>query len=163
MLHHKPRIEERTKVMVRARLFAGQGERDACILDISTRGLSATSASPPARGEFVELRIGKNNLVGLVKWSGERRFGIAFRERISVIAAISGEGDLVMQTRQRARRQGPDRRRAEVQPGRGRKLEFLVLAAAGVVAAIVLTGMVGSALDSLDTVGLALASSKVSG
>jgi len=149
--------------MVRARLHADRGECDACILDISTRGLSASAATPPARGEFVEFRIGKNNLVGLVKWSGERRFGIAFRERISVIAAISGEGDLVMQTRQRARREGPDRRRAEVQPGRGRKLEFLVLAAAGVIAAIVLTNIVGTALHSLDTVGLALTSSKLSG
>jgi hypothetical protein len=60
-------------------------------LDISTRGLLAITARPPTRGEFVELIVGGQMLVGQVKWAGERRFGIVLRERISVAALVSGD------------------------------------------------------------------------
>jgi hypothetical protein len=53
-------------------------------LDISTRGLLAITARPPTRGEFVELIVGGQMLVGQVKWAGERRFG-------SVAALVSGD------------------------------------------------------------------------
>lgn len=162
-MEYKPRIEERTKVMVRARLRAERGECDACILDISTRGLAATAATPPARGEFVEFRIGKNTIVGHVKWSGERRFGIAFRERVSVIAAISGEGDLVMRTRSGARRQGQDRRRPAEHQASGRKAEFAIMAAGAAVAMVFLGSYVATALGALDTVEIVLSDAKAKG
>jgi hypothetical protein len=148
--------------MVRARLRADQGECDACVLDISTRGLSATAATPPKRGEFVELSIGKNNIVGIVKWSGDRRFGIAFRERVSVIAAISGEGDLVMATRRTVRNEA-DRRRSPRQPATGRKAEYVIMAIAAAAATVLIADFASTALQSLDTVDIALASAKVSG
>jgi hypothetical protein len=85
-----PRAEERTGVMVRATLRDGGGAREACVLDVSTRGLLLTTARPPARGEFVEIAIGDSRLAGQVKWSAKRRFGIALRDRVSVIAFLEG-------------------------------------------------------------------------
>ena len=158
MLHHKPRIEERTKVMVRAHLRSNYVDSDVCVLDISTRGLSASTASPPARGEFVSISIGANTLVGHVKWSGERRFGIAFRERVSVIAAISGEGDLVMPTRRVPNDRSDRRKPAADERSGGRKIELLVFAVAAGMATVLLADLVASSLGSLQTVEAALAS-----
>lgn len=86
----KPRVEPRVRAMVRARLRDSAGERDICIIDISTKGLLATAAVPPDRGEFVEITIGRNRLAGHVKWAGNRRFGLALRERVSVAAMAEG-------------------------------------------------------------------------
>lgn len=94
----KPRVEPRVRAMVRARLRDAGGERDVCIIDISTRGVLATSEFPPKRGEFVELQIGRNHLAGQVKWSGEHRFGVSLRERVSVAAmAEGGTGSVELQ------------------------------------------------------------------
>lgn len=76
--------------MVRARLRDAAGERDMCIIDISTKGLLATAADPPVRGEFVEIHVGRNRLAGQVKWAGTHRFGLALRERVSVAAMVEG-------------------------------------------------------------------------
>lgn len=86
----KDRIEPRTRAMVRARLRDSRQERDICIIDMSTRGLLATTAFPPARGEIVELTIGRNHLTGQVRWASERRFGVSLRERVSVAALAEG-------------------------------------------------------------------------
>jgi hypothetical protein len=86
----KPRVEPRVKAMVRARLRDAGGERDVCIIDISTRGVLATAELPPRRGDFVELQIGRNRLAGQVKWCGEHRFGLSLRERVSVAAMAEG-------------------------------------------------------------------------
>lgn len=86
----KPRVEQRVRALVRARLRDGSGERDICIIDVSTRGLLATTARPPVRGEYVEIGIGSNRLTALVKWSSERRFGLSLRERVSVAAMLEG-------------------------------------------------------------------------
>ena len=79
---------------VRARMRCKGLEGDACILNMSTRGLAATAAAPPARGEYVEIMLNQHRIPGLVKWSGDRRFGVAFYDRINVVAAISGKGEL---------------------------------------------------------------------
>ena len=86
----KPRTEPRVRAMVRARLRDDAGEREMCIIDVSTRGLLATAARPPVRGDYVEVTIGRNSLTAQVKWSGERRFGLSLRERVSVAAMIEG-------------------------------------------------------------------------
>ncbi len=156
----KPRIEDRTQVMIRAVFRSESSESEVCVLDISTRGLSASTAQPPKRGEFVELIVGKNSLVGQVKWSGERRFGVAFRERISVIGAISGaEGAITLKEQAQARKSAARPDTSEV--SKGRKAEFLIMVAAGAMATFFVADFVGSALHSLDTVELALAGKPV--
>jgi len=89
----KPRVEPRIKALIRARLRDGGPERDVCILDLSTRGMLATSARPPARGDIVEFHIGNHALVGHVKWASERRFGVALPDRISVSALLAGDSN----------------------------------------------------------------------
>jgi len=86
----KDRVENRVRASVRARMRDSLAERDICILDLSTRGMLATTARPPARGEFVELSIGCNRLTGQVRWSSQRRFGVSLRERVSIAALAEG-------------------------------------------------------------------------
>lgn len=86
----KDRVEGRTRAVVRAQMRDSQPERDICIIDISTRGLLATAARPPKRGEFVEIVIGRNRLAGQVRWASERRFGLSLQDRVSVIAIMEG-------------------------------------------------------------------------
>ena len=86
----KDRAEPRTRAMLRASLHDDDIVRDACIIDVSTRGLLATTAQPPTRGQFVELRVGQHILTGQVRWSSERRFGVALRERVSVVSLLEG-------------------------------------------------------------------------
>ncbi|WP_336980456.1 PilZ domain-containing protein [Altererythrobacter fulvus] len=157
-----PRVEARTKVMIRARLRGAGPEREACILDLSTRGLAASAENAPQRGEIVELVVGRNNLVGQVKWSGPRRFGMAFRDRISVIGLMSGEGELKHGAR------GPVRSAEQVtavaakQGGLIRRIEFAVFFAAAFVGTLYVADFVGSALGSLSSVEAALAGKGVS-
>ena len=82
--------EPRTRAVVRARMRDSQSEREICVIDISTRGMLATAARPPKRGDFIELTIGFNKLAGQVAWASERRFGVALRERVSVTAVAAG-------------------------------------------------------------------------
>lgn len=85
------RAESRLKVTIRARIRDGREDRDVCLLDLSSRGLLATTVKPPARGEFVEILLGPVSLVGHVKWSSQHRFGVALRERIDPAAIAAGQ------------------------------------------------------------------------
>ena len=86
----KARVEPRTRATVRAHMRDALGSREICVIDISTRGMLATAARPPVRGEFIELSIGPNKLAGQVVWASERRFGVTLRERVSVSAVAEG-------------------------------------------------------------------------
>ncbi|WEK46615.1 MAG: PilZ domain-containing protein [Candidatus Andeanibacterium colombiense] len=159
MQQFRPRIEDRHKVMVRARLRAGETEREACIVDISTRGLSAAATPAPRQGEIVEIAVGKHTIVGQVQWTSERRFGVAFRERISVIAAISGKGNLVLPRHGQGTASAVALRNpAETSAETARSLEFFIFAAAAALAVLLIVDHLSLALASLDTVRSALAS-----
>ncbi len=86
----KRRVEPRIRVTVRALMRDARQEREICIVDLSTRGVLAIAANPPLRGDFVELRIGRNVLTGHVRWSSQRRFGISLRERVSIATLAEG-------------------------------------------------------------------------
>ncbi len=142
--------------MIQARLRGAGPDADACILDASSRGLLAMTAEPPRAGQIVELTVGNHRLVGQVKWSKARRFGLVLRERISVFALASGEtGAITLKQRDAARE-----RRAR-SPSHGatlaRRIEYAVLFAAGVAATIVVADYVSIALRTLDPVKLAMA------
>ena len=86
----RKRVEQRTRATVRAHMRDSLGSREICVIDISTRGMLATAARPPKRGDFIELTIGMNKLAGQVAWASERRFGVTLRERVSVSAVAEG-------------------------------------------------------------------------
>ncbi|KPL66962.1 hypothetical protein SZ64_01955 [Erythrobacter sp. SG61-1L] len=146
--------------MIRARLRGAGPERDACIVNLSTRGLAASAEGAPQRGEIVELVVGRSNLVGQVKWTSPRRFGIAFRDRISVVSLISGEGDLQLERATRSRVQIDARAANENGRGRGR-VEFLLIAAAAALGTFYIADFATSALGSLQGVEQALGGSPV--
>lgn len=85
------RAEPRQKVTIRALIRDTRPDRDICILDLSSRGMLATTKFPPARGEFVEVLLGRVSHVGHVKWASEHRFGIALRDKIDAKAVERGE------------------------------------------------------------------------
>lgn len=151
-------MEDRTKVMIRARLRGAGCERDACIIDLSSRGLSASADNPPRRGDYVELAIGDISLVGQVKWSSMRRFGIAFRERVSVVAIMSGDGGAVTLQRREAVQKREARERAAVLTGGiAKKVEYAVIVAAGAAATWVVSDYAFAALRPLATAKVAMA------
>lgn len=90
--------------MIRAMLRDGGAEREACLLDLSSRGLMASVSETPKRGTFVELTVGRHSLVGQVQWSEGRRFGMKLRERIDVLAVIGNEaGPTALEAARKAR------------------------------------------------------------
>lgn len=148
----KPRVEPRVRAMVRARLRDSTGERDVCIIDVSSRGLLLTTASPPGRGEFVELIIGPNRLTALVKWSGERRFGLSLRERVNIAAMVQGGlGSLVLATTSGTA--GPKGTPWAALVGNpqvwARAGQFAMLMAAVLVAGFLLTELVSTGLEPM--------------
>jgi hypothetical protein len=143
--------------MLRARLRDGGPERDACIVDLSSRGLAATADNPPRRGDFVEMIVGDIIVVGQVKWSSMRRFGMAFRERISVVGLLSGEaGPVSLKQRESERK----RKARFALPGSlAKRIEFAMLFAAGASATFVLADFVTDALRPMDQIQVAMAAS----
>lgn len=79
--------------MIRARMRAGASWADACILNLSPRGMGLQAASPPGRGSYVELRRGHHVIVARVMWTNGHRFGIRSQDMIPVDSVIS-EPDL---------------------------------------------------------------------
>ena len=159
MSQTEPRVETRTKVMVRACLRDSGPERDVCILDASTRGVLATAARPPNRGEFVELAVGRHTIIGQVKWASARRFGLALRERISIPALLSDDGEPLALAKTRVAQK---RRRSSglVSGGSrylGRSVQYWALAAAAIVAGLFLSDSIGEGLSSVQDARVAMA------
>ena len=94
--------EPRRKVMIRGTMRAGGPRADVCVRDISSRGMMIQASVPPARGTYVDIDCAGHQIVGIVVWRREHRFGINTSERIDVpalarqlppgIAAAPGRG-----------------------------------------------------------------------
>jgi len=84
--------EPRQKVLIRARLRGPDGWHDACILNISSRGMLLQVAEPPARGSYLEIRRGSHVMMARVVWAGGHRLGVRMQDLLC-IDAIVGEPD----------------------------------------------------------------------
>lgn len=62
---------------------------DACIYNVSARGLLVSSDRLPRIGSYVDLRRGTLVIIGRVVWAKERRFGIRTQDPISAAALIN--------------------------------------------------------------------------
>ena len=156
MQQQNRRIEERTKTLTRARLRGNWREQEVCIVDVSSRGLAATVDHPPQRGDFVELLVGDNTLVGQVKWSSTRRFGIALQDRISVISLLSGDSGAIT-LRQREVVQKKQARAAVSGHTQGHNLEFLIICGAAILGTFIVVDFLGDALEGLQLAKVAMA------
>jgi hypothetical protein len=82
--------EARRKVMLRATMCTGGPRVDVCVRDISSRGMMVQAGAPPPRGTFVELDCAGHEIVGMVIWRREHRFGLQTRDRINVRSLAHG-------------------------------------------------------------------------
>jgi hypothetical protein len=84
----KPR-EPRHKVHIPARMRSGAAWMDVLIKNMSHRGLMAECGDPPTRGTYVEIRRGRQIVVGLIVWSRNGQFGLRTQDRIDMQAIVS--------------------------------------------------------------------------
>jgi len=129
----KSRRGNRHKVLIRARLRGEGGVREACILDLSARGLLVTASDAPSRGAFVELvaqaEQGSHVLVGQVEWSSGRRFGLTLYEALDLSVWVGLSAPAVAPAPQIARRH-------EAARDLGRGIEFWVIVALAMAGAL---------------------------
>lgn len=77
--------------MIRARMLTGTSWHDVCILNASPRGLGIQSAQPPTRGTYVEIRRGRQTIIGRVVWSNGHRSGLRSQDPIFISALLNGD------------------------------------------------------------------------
>jgi hypothetical protein len=125
---HKPR-ELRRRVVAPARLRHGAAWTDACILNISSRGLMIHTGRQIANGAQVELRRGDYVIIARVVWRDGGRAGLRAEDRIPVeeIMTLGKSPTLQLTARPAERRKHP--RPQERSRLRGRAMEFAAVAA----------------------------------
>lgn len=82
--------EARRKVVVPARFNAGPKWVDAVILNISSRGMLVRSEAAVEVGTYVDIRRGRQVIIGRAMWTDGNQFGVRTQDRID-IEALLGE------------------------------------------------------------------------
>lgn len=149
----KPR-EQRRSVMIAARMRHGAQWSDASILNISSRGLMLHAAVAPSRGTYIEVRRGQHVVIARVVWSNQNRFGVAAQDRLAIDAFVANSADKGAPANDTngfvERRSHPRPERLEWRHARsrdrGRMMEFVFAAGAGIVLAAFAHDAVGRTL-----------------
>jgi hypothetical protein len=141
--------EPRLNVMIQARVRVGASWNDACILNLSSRGMMVRAASAPNRGSYLEIRRGNHLIVARVVWSNADRFGVYTQDPIPAAELVRGAssssaatapadgGSAERRTAPRPMVATSDRSR-----WRARAMEFCTMGFLGCVAAVLLLGAV---------------------
>lgn len=120
---HKPR-ELRRSVVVPARLRHGAGWSDACIVNVSSRGMLIHTSRPLAKGSEVEIRRGDQAILARVVWRDGARAGLQAQDRVPVEQILTiGQAaglQLTAPTGERRREQRP----VDHSRFKGRAIEF---------------------------------------
>jgi hypothetical protein len=125
----------------------GAGWDDACILNISSRGLLIRASAVLGRGHYVELRRGPYVIVARVIWRNGSQVGLHAQDRMPIeqIIAMTPAPRLPAagerRTERRSTQQTHDRSREF-----GRAFEFISFGAIGLLAATAATALVADAL-----------------
>lgn len=93
---HRSR-ELRQRVVAKARVRSGIHWSDACILNVSSRGLLIQTARPVAEGSVVEILRGDHLIMARVMWSNAGRSGLRSEERLPVEDILSIEQSRALQ------------------------------------------------------------------
>lgn len=132
--------EPRRKVLVRARMRLGNDWSDVTIRNMSSRGLMAQAVDAPVTGSYVEIRRGRQIVIGRTVWCNGQNFGVRTQDRIDVEAIVTEvpqrpQGDHA-ERRDAATRHAPS---AAQRLERSRRIssaaQFLAIGAIGVAAA----------------------------
>jgi hypothetical protein len=82
--------EPRVKVVVPCRVNTDGAWSDACIHNVSSRGLLVAGAKDaPAVGSYVDIRRGSLIMIGRVMWRKDRYFGVRVQDRIDPKTLVS--------------------------------------------------------------------------
>lgn len=124
----KPR-ELRRRVVVSARLRHGAAWSDACILNISSRGLMIHTGRQIAKGAQVEVRRGDHVIIARVVWRDGGRAGLRAEDRVPIEEIMTlGQSPTLQLTagplERRKVQRPPDRSRMQ-----GRAMEFAAVIA----------------------------------
>lgn len=138
---------------MRARIRSGAQWGDACILNVSSRGMLIHSAWPVTQGSMVEILRGDQLIIARVMWSEAGRSGIRSDDRLPVEDILSLEQSRALQLiasngvfydrRKDGQRVASDRQLD------GRAIEFLASVAIAVSLALGLWAMAEQALSGL--------------
>lgn len=139
--------EARYTVLIPARMHAGATWADVVIHNLSAHGALIACDDAPDRGTYVDIRRGRQSIVGCVVWRKDRFFGIRAQGTID-IAAISNEPRLAQRPQSKevgsqADRRAEARMNADAQVARqleqsrrwSSAFQFIILVAAGLSAA----------------------------
>ena len=136
--------EARRKVVVPARLNAGPKWVDAVVLNVSSRGMLVRSDVAIEVGTYIDLRRGRQVIIGRAIWANGNQFGVRTQDRIDIDALL---GELSRPSSadgmRPERRADPQRsgdtvvaaQRAERSRHMGRFLQYATMTAAAVAAA----------------------------
>ena len=140
----KPR-ELRRKLLVPARVRDCAGWSDACIVNISSRGLMIRSSRPIAPDSEVEIWSGDHAIAARVVWRDGARAGLRSEEPIPVEQILTVGSAPALQLaappKTKPRHQGSEERSRL----RGRTMEFVATVAIGAAFALAGLSMVGEA------------------
>ena len=94
----KPR-ELRRRVVLPTRMRLGSVWSDACILNISSRGLMIRAARPIPQGSLVELRRGSHVIVARVVWRDGAKAGLQSEDKLPLDDILTlGQADAIQVT-----------------------------------------------------------------
>lgn len=159
----KPRERRRT-VMLSARMRSAASWHDACILNLSSRGLMLQTEVPPERGAYLEVRRGPHVIVARVIWTRQQRVGLKAQDPLPVEAIVRQQATAVSAAAKPVeRRQSPrsSQRAQERSREHARTIQGIALTLGGIAAAALAVASIQQALGhSLGQVGAALAASE---
>ncbi|WP_139198099.1 PilZ domain-containing protein [Sphingomonas gellani] len=101
--------EPRVRVIVPCRMNHNGGWLDACIHNVSSRGMLVASDGSVKSGDYIDIRRGTLVIIGRVVWAKDRFFGVRTQDRISVDALV---GEPRRATRPPAAVEAPGERRS---------------------------------------------------
>ena len=145
--------EPRRKVMIKARMRAGVSWSDACILNLSSRGMLVHAPTAPSRGSYLEIRRGEYVIVARVVWASSNKFGVRTQDFVPADGLIHAPDEAV-QTRSPGASEFVERRATSRPAGsnheqsrlRARALEFGTFIMLGGIAAMAILGSIGGLL-----------------
>jgi len=81
--------ETRHPVLIPARMHVGPSWIEVVIHNLSSGGALVASDEAPDRGTYVEIRRGRQTIIGRVVWRKDRFFGIQAQGRLDIAAIIN--------------------------------------------------------------------------
>jgi hypothetical protein len=165
--HVQKRRESRLAVNLICRMRNDNGWHEVRIRNLSSRGLAAMSETPPAIGQYAELRRGSAVIVARVVWQRGRSFGMRTQDKIDVSSLIAqaspakpGQVELENTERRKSPRTDNLVNTAERNRLAGSMLQYAVLGVASLATALFASSAIRQIFSSpLMSVATALAGS----